>query len=96
MNKKAKMKYKWIKMMLVFIMFTVMTCILVTADREASVINNREPMTELRVTRVSEEMFSVSFLGYSRDFEAGPFEKMWKRISQIWYDISKINSERQQ
>ena len=62
-----------------FILFTVMTMMLVTVDREASIMNNREPWTELRITRVNNEYFNVTFLGYSQYFKAEPVERMLSR-----------------
>jgi len=73
---KNKLINKWIKKLLVFTMFAVMTGMLITVDREASIINNREPWTELRITRINTEYFNISFLGYSQNFKAEPVERM--------------------
>jgi hypothetical protein len=71
------MKHKWIRKLLVFILFVVMTSMLITVDRETSVMNNRQPWTELKVTRVDKEYFNITFLGYSQNFKAAPVEKIW-------------------
>jgi len=80
---KNKLINKWIKKLLVFIMFAVMTSMLITVDREASIINSREPWTELRITRINAEYFNVTFLNYSQNFKAEPVERMLSKVSAL-------------
>jgi len=77
------MRNRWIKKLLVFILFAVMTSMLITVDREASIMNNREPWTELRVTRIDQAYFHVSFLGHSHYFRAEPVERMFSRLRDV-------------
>ena len=83
-------------------LITAMTCMLVTVDRETSIINNKEPMVELKVTRISQEHFKVSFLGYSKEIKAKPIEKKWKQLKEklntkskkeeVWQEVVLCNS----
>ena len=74
-------------------MFTVMTCMLITVDREASLINNREPWTELRVIRVDKEYFNITFLGYSRNIKADSVEKILLKLRGGTRNTKDKNSE---
>jgi hypothetical protein len=74
-------------------MFTVMACMLIAVDREASLMHGRQPMIELKVVRACDEYFIVSFLGMKGNINAGPVEKMWKTIEDVWYYSSKTNYE---